>query len=273
MKRKLVLYLWMTFCMFLDNNICAADKESSEQKSHIVVRVLKPAVCLLPLVNQIYSHGYYAYKPCGTEQYPHAQMWFDNMSKKYPVADLNRTEFCADATWSTIDRRIFFPTQGVEEIETIYRKKMGNQTLSPVEHSALKVHEFLLLHEAGHRKNADSSIVTACAEFTKQQIMRTAMFFSASNSPIAGYGLSVLANGVDFSDSILEKEKRADNFACKHAASTDVLQGGLNFFNYITMSGSGQFDFLHPNSQQRAQKVVDEIQRRWIDENTCPADK
>jgi Zn-dependent protease with chaperone function len=147
---------------------------------------------------------------------------------------------------------------------------MSNQTLSPVEDSALNIHEFILLHEAGHRKNADSTIVTAGAQITQEHIIRTAMLFSADNP---GYLLSTLVNGIDFLDSILEKEKRADNFACKHAASTDVLQGGLKLFNYISMSGYGQFDFLHPNSQQRAQKVVDEIQRRWIDENTCPADK
>jgi hypothetical protein len=113
----------MIFSIMLDNNICAADKESSEEESSIVVRVLKPMVWLLTPISIVSSHIYYGSKPCGIEPYTSAQRWFDDMNKKYPVADLHRTEFCVDDIWGTIDRRIFFPKEGVEEIETIYSKK------------------------------------------------------------------------------------------------------------------------------------------------------
>ena len=253
----------------MNANLFGAEEEQPRYKKglNIVRRIAKPLVIGLSIARTGYEYTNYATKECGIDKYPHAERWFRSMDNKYPVANLKSAELCEGNQWLNSGNRIFTHPGDLQLIEQIYDKKMKNVTLSEYENNVLNLEEFLLLHEAGHRKNSDTSLGSLAADLTKKIILAEGLNFYTQNyahtviASATAYGL----NKAQTVDHALKMETRADKFACDHAVDTDVLQGGLIFFNHQTTLGAQ--DDVHPHSQLRAQKVLDEINRR----NTCPA--
>jgi Peptidase family M48 len=273
--KKLSFVLLSIFAIHAD--LFGSEKQQTKKKTvgNIVIKVAKPLIIALHAFQAGVQYNNYATKECGIDTYPNAKLWFGAMTEKYPVADLKSAEFCQGNQWLNSGNRIFANPGDLQVIDHVYDKKMKNMTLSEAEKNDLNLEEFLLLHEAAHRKNRDTSVSSIATDLIKQTIVAQGLNFYAENGAHTGiaiataYGLNS-ALGIDHS---LKIETRADKFACDHAADSDVLQGGLGFFNRVTALGAQGQDSLHPHSQLRAQKVVDEIHRRWILENTCPAQK
>ena len=269
MKKQIFgIFIFLSiFCV--DTNISCSEKPQKKQ-SNIVLRMIKPLAIAIPIIMTGRDYVHNATKECGMDKYPHAKAWYNKMDEKYPVADLNDAEFCEDSNWLSSSNRIYFPSVELTAINSIYNKKMSNQTINEIDNRILNINEFLLLHEAGHRKNDDMGLVNIGYKIAKQQMARAAML-NVNTIPFVGEVMAYVYNSDEIVKFHLDIEKRADKFACDHAQDVDILQGGLIFFNHLTINNLN--DPLHPNSYERALKVVDEMKRRRITENTCPAQK
>lgn len=134
------------------------------------------------------------------------------------------------------------------------------------------------MHEAGHKKNDDSGLINVAHGLTQQSLITVAAFTASSKiapagipEALLGITAAYLGNWYNKVNLALEMETRADKFTCDHAQSTDVLQSGLNLFNYLTINDLD--DPFHPNSHERASKVIDEIKRRRITDKAGQAQK
>ena len=267
--KKILIVLLSIFAV--NANLLGAEEEQPRYKKglNFLTKIARPLLIGLPIVMTGYQYTNYAAKECAIDKYPHAERWFRSMDNKYPVADLKGAEFCEGSQWLNSGNRIFTHPGDLQLIEQFYDKKMKNVTLSEYENNVLNLEEFLLLHEAGHRKNSDTSLRSAAADLTKRIVIAQGLTFYTQNYAHIVIGLATASaiNNAQTVDHHLKMETRADKFACDHAVDTDVLQGGLIFFNHQTALGAQ--DDLHHHSKLRAQKVLDEINRR----NTCPAQK
>ncbi len=271
--KKILIALLAVFAV--NANLFGSEEEQPKQKKgwNNITRAFKALAISIPIVTTGYNYVNYTTKECGIEKYPNAGRWFRSMSEKYPVADLKQAEFCEGVQWENADNRIFAHPGDLQVIEQIYDKKMKNMTLSELEKNNLNLVEFLLLHEVGHRKNGDTSVGSLGSQLAISTIVAQGLDFYTQNyaheviASTTAYGLNKALQ----TDHHLKIEARADKFACNYATDKDVLEGGLGYFNRLTILGVQ--DSLHPHSKDRAQKVVDEINRRRILENTCPAKK
>jgi len=297
MKKYQYFKCFLLCATLLGKSVIYCSEKEESKKSTIITRAVKAAIIGLPIFQAMYQYTNYSSKPCGIDKYPHVQTWYGEMSEKYPVANLHSSELCEDVLWASAGNRIFFPTTHLQAIDSIYSKKANNQTLvdkqmclalsstSDMDNKILNMNEFILLHEAGHRKNGDTSRVNVGLDIAKKTVV-TALGAMVTTSPV-GAGAASMVDGVGNIVRSWSKEEQADKFACDHAQNTDVLMGGLSFLNYLTEQANlaaervnvdpigfvRSIDPLHPHSQQRAQKVVDEIHRRWVIDNTCSSRK
>ena len=272
MKKMLLILLSISF---VDAHIICSEKPKQNNLNVVmrVRKVLSVAALIIgtgyELIDTGYSSKNYASKECGMDKYPHAEIWYNRMNEKYPVANLHKSEFCQDNQWLSTSNRIFAHPGALQAIDRIYSEKMSNATTNEEDNKVLNMAEFILLHEAGHIKNNDFGAVTLGYEMFKINIINAILALGSPESHL-GIVASGLVDETDPMKKCFKRETRADKFACDHAQDADVLQGGLDFFNYLTINNLGEGGYVCLHSKVRAQKVLDEMKRRRIAENTCP---
>lgn len=269
--------LAISFCLFfISVNLFSAEwlKEKQEILNYVGANSLFTAAC---------GVGAYVAYSCNIPEefyvknnYPYAQVWYDEIAKKYPMAHFEQRKFLQarrgilhnDVTWEATFNQIYAHKGDLQRIDEIYKKKSANEVISEEDVIILNICEFLLLHEAAHVNNNDSAyrLIAAGTIFPILEIAQ--MSYTGKVPSLLPWSNSIdqfipfIIGMIVYYNYLYHQEARADRFACDHAQDIEVLQGGLQLFNYITTTGLGTFDFEHPNSETRAQKVVDEINRR-----------
>ncbi len=151
MKNIKNYHLLFLICCFMNTVL------PSEEYHINLTKLFKTTILLLPITLKSYQYSKISLQDCGINKYPNAQLWYNGMDEKYPIADLNKYEFCEGVTWFSSGNRILFPPAELSKIDQIYSKKMSNQTVPELDNIVLNQQEFILLHEAGHQKNGDGA--------------------------------------------------------------------------------------------------------------------
>lgn len=204
-------------------------------------------------------------------EYPYAQVWYDEMAMKYPDIHFNERSFLASkrgffsnfTTWDISWNEIYGHRADLESIDKIYKKKADNIQLTEEETDVLNIIEFVLLDTIGLLENnflvkdfvvetaIHSASIIALAAYRDMypggsQFIQIPIAFIAAHLSVCGFVRSQVA--------------QADQFACQHAANIDVLQGGVKYFSYLR--NNGIVTMAHPSAESRMQVILDEIARR-----------
>jgi hypothetical protein len=106
-------------------------------------------------------------------KFPIAQMWYEELTKKYPAAQFESKQFVQkpkfsiipdllakavkNCSWSSSYDHIYFTENALQEITYLYKKVIDGYPLDEKEQLALARQEFILLHEAGHIEHSDAT--------------------------------------------------------------------------------------------------------------------
>lgn len=195
----------------------------------------------------------------GTD-YPYAQLWYNELARKYPDAHLDSKLFLQtmrgvpkeSVSWCSSFRHIYFPQDDLRMIELCYaRKLLALDDYHEIDDLILAEQEFILLHEAGHIEHNDVMkrfITFACLVVAGQGLeYRLQKHFQEPTSVYPR--LADLEQAVaqkEFTSSCIwstkimaiiaaciclsrAQECAADDFACK-IADQQALEGGISFF-------------------------------------------
>ncbi len=117
-------------------------------------------------------------------KFPIAQIWYEELTEKYPEAHLNHkqfiqkpnsgilynklTEFAERCSWLSNHNHIYFSDNDLGEITILYQKVLDGYPLHESEQLSLSKQEFILLHEAGHIEHDDAKdlLITMFGLFT-----------------------------------------------------------------------------------------------------------
>lgn len=231
----------------------------------------------LVAVGGVYNYIRYTYFDRPEEFYvkhsfPYAQMWYDEMTIKYPAAHLDTKRFLQadygipkeDAVWSALYNSIHCPQADLAYIDAMYKKKMNGEPWTDDEIMTSNAIEWLLLHEAGHvelnyslndlylgiglyatfetmkmlyTESTDEASKKAVEKALSGYIShdRTHQFLTSSAMWMRYVAMTfpeLFAMGCIKLAWVRDQEAQADNFANTHAAM-DALPGGIGFFQRL----------------------------------------
>ncbi len=191
--------------------------------------------------------------------YPWAQLWYNDLAKKYPNAHLdtklflqsNRMTPAKNTLRNASFNNIFFPEDALFLIDYYYEMKLQGQELSEYKELILAGQEFLLLREAGDIENNDTvKDSIACVSIAVAAQMAEYIVRSCIQDKATSYDSLVdlekaltiryfTQNCMWYSKAIAifygfayvtkSQRIRADDFACK-MADLSALQGGIYLF-------------------------------------------
>ncbi len=178
--------------------------------------------------------------------YPYAQIWYDEMAQKYPDAHFDQKVFLQarpgildnELNWQNSFNQIYAPKADLQIIDEIYKKKAANVAISQEDSMVLHSCEFVLLNKAAHIKNNDKllSFIGMGLIYPGLEIAHAVSTGTSPNLDLLDrlmdpkvYALSAIGTIVYYS-YLRYQEARADKFACNQAVDQEVLRGGLNFF-------------------------------------------
>lgn len=217
------------------------------------------------------------------DQFPGAQIWFEKMAQKYPVAQLDHVLFCISDIYLSRTNTIYWPESRLQAIDRAYNSKNQHDPENMFKHD-----EYLLLHEAAHvLKNHNQkgyvALTLTCAAFAalngyiyvKAFQQDPTIFNKIKLSIEALLGnlviLTALAQYVQF------QEHDADDFVNQYGDERS-LQAGADWFMRLEkyMLKDQQYaeltkklfiiyqDPWHPSPEIRYQKVLDALTSRQI---------
>ncbi|MDP3787702.1 MAG: M48 family metalloprotease [Candidatus Chromulinivorax sp.] len=192
--------------------------------------------------------------------YPYAQLWYDELARKYPDAHLESKLFLQtmrgvpkkSVSWCSSFRHIYFPQDDLQSINYSYaRKFLALDDYDEIDDLILAEQEFILLHEAGHIEHNDAA--KRCMVFARMAVAAQIMEYGLQiyfQDPMSVYpSLADLEQAVAKRDFISNcnwsakvmaimvgciylsrtQECAADDFACE-IADDQALKGGISFF-------------------------------------------
>lgn len=174
------------------------------------------------------------------KDFPAAQAWYDEMAVKYPQAKLSEKSFLQTMRntrakymqWCSTSNQIYCPQEALEEIETLYQKKLDGQELTQEETLALGTQEFVLLHEAGHIEHNDLFYRTlySIGTFASLEAARAAFHENEKTQQNwTTFLIELIAFGHLSNIPSRCQERAADKFSYE-LVDMNALQGGINFF-------------------------------------------
>lgn len=274
------LVFFTAVCMY--STIDASDRTKNKKSVISMKNAVAAWLIIVPIINGVATYHQYSSRPCGMDKYPNAQNWYNEMSDKYPQANLKSAEFCENRlSHTSLGNRILFPTTDLQAINTLYGKQKNIQTLpeqkicssslnaTDVDTTILAKNEFILLHEAGHKNNYDSSM--ASLAFRVAISTGAIVIGSMTENPYLGLPAAVGFNVVFEGVSRSIKENRADAFARKHAEKNALL-GELRYLNNFTdyyNRHAAVIDPCHKTPRQRADLVIKELKNRNMVDSQC----
>lgn len=249
------------------------------------------------------------------KSHPYAQLWYDEMAAKYVQLQLDQKRFLSarrgllnnKVSWESAYYDTYAPAEDLEKINDIYKKQQQNIDITLDERLFLLACEFCLLHEIAHVHHNDSRnlIIFSCVLAPATELLTAAYRSTGLYNPVVNVDIFGTENRLDKVSSILTcvlgwlayiryTESKADEFACKHAASVDVLQAAQQLFksfDEIALAAQDEtsedyelalyiidrpalrwvIDFLsdheHPGLSVRAQSIQNQIERRLLESN------
>ncbi|HSW77101.1 MAG TPA: M48 family metalloprotease [Candidatus Saccharimonadales bacterium] len=209
------------------------------------------------------------------DQFPGAQLWFEKMSQKYPVAQLDNVLFCVSDNYLSRTNVIYWPETRLHAINEAYTHK-NHQDLE----NMFKQDEYLLLHEAAHilknhmQKGYLALILTCTALATFNSYIAEKVCnndFTILNT-IEYFMHGLVGNIIIFAvlaQYVQLQEQQADDFANEYGDERS-LQAGADWFADLEkcMLEDQQHaelikqliiiakDPWHPSPQSRHQKVI-----------------
>ncbi|MFA5998922.1 MAG: hypothetical protein WC747_02815 [Candidatus Babeliales bacterium] len=221
------------------------------------------------------------------DHYVGAQAWFEKMTQKYPVAQLDNVLFCISDQYLSRTNTIYWPESRLRAINTAYMKTQNSNDLE----NMFKQDEYILLHEAAHvlkdhNQKGYVALALTCAAFAalngyilKKAFKKDSTSFNKVKCSIeALLGnlaiLTALASYVQF------QERQADEFVNKFGDDRS-LQAGAHWLTRIEqcMLKDQQFseftknliilyqDPWHPLPESRRQKVLEALALRNLNKS------
>ena len=191
--------------------------------------------------------------------YPWAQLWYNDLAKKYPKAHLDTKLFLQSNRGTPAKKtlrnasynNIFFPEDALFLINYYYEKKLQGQELYEFQKSVLAGQEFLLLREAGDIENKDTmkdyiafASIAIAAQVTEYILGSCIQDKATSHDSLVNLEKALTKRNFThncmwyakaitifygFAYVMKNQRIRADAFAC-NLADLSALQGGIYLF-------------------------------------------
>ncbi len=200
-------------------------------------------------------------------KFPIAQLWYENLTKKYPAAHFETKQFiqkpqfslipdqlarwAQQCNWVSNYNHIYFEENNLQEITYLYKKVIDGYPLDEQEQLALARQEFILLHEAGHIEHNDSqdiiiTLIGLLAITHGPEYVYNTVFRDSNNEKISLFtdglykyldietpGIMTSVPGIAFIAGLVSmlryQELRADKFAYENA-DDNTLKGAISYF-------------------------------------------
>jgi len=220
---------------------------------------------------------------------PEAQEWYNQIDKKYPVANLHTRKFSCIEIYNpfvfgaSLKNTIAFNPIALDLIE---RSQQEPEGLSDDERSAINHFEATILHEATHLNNNDilnknlcnvGSAITieGAYQLVKKRFVNnsvTKRFPKRFAIGAAGYVTTSMLYDIIKKGYSRHCENRADAFAVQHA-DLPALKGYSDMLRVIESTNPQEPTNItlldtHPTIKSRIEKVEEEIARRELNKVT-----
>ncbi|MCX5924358.1 MAG: M48 family metalloprotease [Candidatus Dependentiae bacterium] len=247
----------------------------------IIFRFKALAISCLALSSFLNLNGQPVQDLLVKDHYIGAQIWFEKMTQKYPVAQLDNVLFCISDEYLSRTNTIYWPEIRLQAIDKAYTTQNSNDL-----ENMFKQDEYLLLHEAAHvLKNHNQkgyvALALTCAAFAALNgyILEQSFKNKSTNFDKVKLSIQALIGNVAILTALASyvqiQERQADDFANQYGDDRS-LQAGADWTARIEecMLQDQQFseftknliilyqDPWHPLPASRQQKVIDALALR-----------
>lgn len=217
---------------------------------------------------------YYAEKNAADRDYPYAQLWYNNLCEKYPLAHLEEKKLLqVNGASSALFYNIYLSKDSLRQINKFYEKQLDQQSLTADEIAIMAQEEFMILSHAAsidHNCFINKQLIfqpSFIAAFTliypllktyhpiteiydlHDCLRATEQFQTDSN--ILSIGAMCILFG-ELACLQIYQQNLAHSFACEYA-DNDCLHGALSFCLDHKNTHTSQLELIKKELSEREQ--------------------